>query len=187
MIFLHGRGGSAEDILQLYDEIGDKDFFGAAPQAPENSWYPYSFLAPIKNNELYIRKSHNILKTVIKEFSDKGIKEDKIVLVGFSQGACLTLEYIYRNPNKYGGVAALSGALITPKPEVTVDLQSTPVFLGCSENDPHIPLQRIELTNQIFLKMNAETQKRIFRGPFHGVIQDEIDEIKKMAESLKKE
>jgi phospholipase/carboxylesterase len=187
MILLHGRGADADDIISITDEFFENEFLYAAPNAPQNSWYPYSFLAPIEENEPFLTNSMASIGELLVEFGGKGIPAENVILLGFSQGACLALEYALRNPQKYGGIAALSGAVISPDTGRYEygSFKRTHVFLGCSENDPHIPIEKVIFTAEVFLKMNADVEKRIYEGAYHGVIPAEIDEIKKIIGLLK--
>jgi phospholipase/carboxylesterase len=187
MILIHGRGADAQDILSLADHFNEEDFIYAAPNAPQNSWYPLSFLAPIEDNEPYLTNSLAAIGELLVEFGGKGIPAENVILVGFSQGACLILEYALRNPQHYGGIAALSGAVISTE---TKDydygsFKRTHVFLGCSENDLHIPLEKVDLTEEVFRNMNADVRKTIYPGSFHGVIPSEIEQIKGLINLLR--
>jgi phospholipase/carboxylesterase len=186
MILLHGRGADAEDIISLSDEFFEGDFLYAAPNAPQNSWYPYSFLAPIEDNEPFLTNSLAAIGELLVEFGSLGIAAENTILLGFSQGACLGLEYALRNPQRYGGIAALSGAIITSDTEKLEygSFKRTHVFLGCSENDPHIPLDKVIFTEEILKKMNADVVKQIYEGTYHGVLPEEIVEIRKIINLL---
>lgn len=181
MIMVHGRGGTAENILTLASEFNRPDFHYIAPQAPENSWYPYSFLAPIQKNEPGITSGINLISDIAKSIQEKGIGKEKIFFLGFSQGACLTLEFAARNAQRWGGIFGLSGGLIGPE---IIDgnykglFDASPVFLGCSDQDPHIPLKRVHETKEVFEKMNARVTERIYPAMPHTINQDEIDFVK---------
>jgi phospholipase/carboxylesterase len=146
-----------------------------APEAPGLSWYPHSFLEPPINNEPYLSNSISIVKEEIRK---TGLSTKDIFILGFSQGACLALEYIRRNPGRYKGIAALSGGVINTSPKG--DLMRTPVFLGCSDIDPYIPLERVNLSEAVLRKMNAKITKKIYRGMGHTINKEEIDYVKKM-------
>ncbi len=172
VIMLHGRGATAQGILKLSDRLPDAAYI--APQAANRTWYPKSFLEPVEQNQPYLDSALSKLDTVIEQVS-KIISREKIVLLGFSQGACLASEYIARNPKGYGGLIVFSGGLIGESVgEFDGDLQETPVFIGCSEKDPHIPLDRVDETEEVFSSLNADVMKEIYPGRSHEVNDDEI-------------
>lgn len=178
MIMIHGRGATAEDILSLSAEFNFDGVACLAPQAKDNTWYPFSFLNPIEMNEPGITSGLALIDSIVYMLLQKGFTSEQIYLLGFSQGACLGLEYVARNPKKYGGVFGLSGGLIGDKvvpQNYFGNLQRTEVFLGCSDVDPHIPLQRVDETAEIFKKLGANVTKRIYKGMAHTVNKDEID------------
>lgn len=187
MILIHGRGADAEDIMQLSDYIKNSNILFAAPRAPGNTWYPYSFLAPINENQPYLDNSLKIIDNLFEEMSAGGIPQNKIILAGFSQGACLALEYAYRHPKKYGAVAALSGGIISTNIRNNIDFKGTQVFLGCSANDPHIPLERVNFTEELFRNSGAIVKKTIYPGTVHSIMEDEINELNSLAANLKEE
>ena len=179
MVMIHGRGGSARDILSLSDHILTKDFAFIAPEAQGNSWYPYSFLRPIKENEPYLSSALEVLASVRARLqSDFNFKLPQIYWLGFSQGACLMLEFLARNASEYGGVFGLSGGLIGPagtERNYPGSFTNTPVFLGCSDNDPHIPEARFQETEQVFRTMNATLTARLYPNFPHSINEDEIN------------
>jgi len=184
VIMLHGRGATADSILKLGEELNkdDKTIF-AAPQAAANTWYPYSFLAPREMNEPGITSGLSAIKNLVVSFTSHGIPTEKIMLLGFSQGACITLEFAARNPAKYLAVVGLSGGLIGDKLEpesYSGNLKSTSVFLGCSDIDPHIPLERVNESEKIFSNLNASVIKQIYKGMGHTVNRDEINHINQL-------
>ena len=184
MILIHGRGADAPGILSLADELDLRNIIYAAPQAENNTWYPYSFLEPVKKNEPYLSNSLSKLNSLVQQFIEDGYPAGKIFLLGFSQGACLTLEYTARNPLSYGGIFALSGGLIGKESgsfNYEGKLEGTPVFLGCSDIDPHIPLDRVNLTEKVFKDLRADVTKKIYSGMGHTIIKDELDYVKKTA------
>jgi predicted esterase len=179
LILLHGRGATAEDIYSLGEEIaGDLPNLALlAPQASANTWYPQRFFAPLEQNEPYLSSALGVISGLVASLEKAGIGGQRIMLVGFSQGACLALEYAARNPMRYGGVIGLSGALIGPpgsprKPVAT--LGATPVYLGCSDRDPHIPLASVEESAQILARMGGAVTKSIFPGMGHTVNEEEL-------------
>jgi phospholipase/carboxylesterase len=188
MILIHGRGADADDILSLAEELQLNNFSYAAPQAENNTWYPYSFLEPVERNEPQLSRSLKIIDILTGKLIDDGFSPEKIFYLGFSQGACLALEYCARNPKKYGGIFALSGGLIGKNGsnfEYQGSFQKTPVFLGCSDVDPHIPLERVNITEEIFNSGDAVVTKRIYRGMGHNVNTDEINYIKTLLKTAK--
>lgn len=183
MIMIHGRGSTAQNILSLTDELNVDGIAYIAPQAFNYTWYPYSFLSPVKMNEPGRSSGLSVINSMVNQLNESGFTSDKIFLLGFSQGACLSLEYAARFPKKVAAVFGLSGGLIGDQSELINypgDLYGTEIFLGCSDIDPHIPLQRINETEQIFLSLNAKVEKRIYKGMGHTVNNDEIDYIKKI-------
>jgi predicted esterase len=179
-IMIHGRGASAEDILTLTQELRPKDVAYLAPQAAGHTWYPYSFLAPIEQNEPGITSGLRVISGLIDQVAREGVKSDRIVLIGFSQGACLSLEFAARHVQRFAGVAGLSGGLIgppgTPR-DYTGSFEGTPVFLGCSDIDPHIPLDRVHESAEVFRRMGADVDERIYPRMGHTVNRDELDAV----------
>jgi phospholipase/carboxylesterase len=189
MLMAHGRGASAEDILSLSEEFPDSDFAYLAPQAAGSVWYPLGFLSPIAANEPGLSSALAVLAEIEGRVNEAGIPPERIVLLGFSQGACLVLEYAARNARRYGGVAGLSGGLIgpdgTPR-DYGGSFAGTPVFLGCSVTDPHIPRRRVEHTNEVFQSLGAEVTMRLYPEPGHSVNEDEVEFVRNMIASLEK-
>lgn len=187
MILVHGRGATAEDILSLGRELGRPDLAYLAPQAEGYSWYPYSFLAPMERNEPGLSNGLALLGHLVERLEAEGIPPERTVLLGFSQGACLSLEYAARNARRFGGLAALSGGLIGP-PGTPRDypgsLDGTPVFLGCSDRDPHIPLQRVQESTQVLERMGGDVTERIYPGMGHTVNEDEIERVRTLLAGL---
>ena len=187
MVMVHGRGAPAEDILSLSVELGRPDFAYRAPQAAGYSWYPYSFLAPMPQNEPGLSSGLARIGEILAELEEQGMPPERTILLGFSQGACLSLEFVARNAKRYGGVVGLSGGLIgppgTPR-EYEGSLAGTPVFLGCSDRDPHIPLARVEETAEILKEMGGDVTKRIYPAMGHTVNEDEIDFVRRLMGEL---
>lgn len=182
MVMVHGRGGSARDILSLSEHIERRDEFAfVAPEAHQNTWYPYSFLQPMAQNEPYLSSALTTLAMIRARLqSDFNLKAPQIYWLGFSQGACLLLEFVARNPLLYGGVFALSGGLIGPPGtprnyEGTLD--GTPVFLGCSDVDPHIPEERVFETEAVLSRMGASVTATIYPNFAHSINEDELKTI----------
>jgi phospholipase/carboxylesterase len=178
LIMIHGRGGSAEDILSLTDQLEVDDYSLIAPQATNNTWYPYSFLAPPKENEPWLSSALAILKEIINDLNKQNINSSNIYFLGFSQGACLMLEFITRNATRWGGVVAFTGGLIGDKiyPEnYQGDFAGTPVFIGTSNPDPHVPVERVYATANILKDMHAAVEEKVYIQMGHTINQDEID------------
>jgi predicted esterase len=177
VILVHGRGGSAEDILGLAEEFAVGDVAYAAPQAAGNTWYPHSFLAPLRLNEPGITSGLRVLSDLVGVLHGHGVATDRIGLVGFSQGACLALEFAARHARPYAAVVGLSGGLIgppgTPR-DYTGSLQGTPVLLGCSDVDPHIPLERVRESTEVLRRLGAAVDERIYPRMGHTVNRDEL-------------
>lgn len=187
MLLVHGRGATAESILELGEEVADETVALVAPQASGNTWYPLSFMAPTELNEPYLTSALSKVGATLERIGAAGIPAERIVLAGFSQGACLTLEFVSRNPRRYGGVAGLSGGVIGP-PGMTRndhgDLRGTPLFLGCSDIDPHIPKERVEETADIFRHLRAEVAMRLYPAMPHTINSDEITRLRLMVDAL---
>jgi predicted esterase len=179
-ILVHGRGASAEDILSLAEELKLPDVAWLAPQAAGSTWYPYSFLAPIAQNEPGITSGLNKIGSIIETLEREGVVRRRIALLGFSQGACLSLEFAARHAQRFAAVIGLSGGLVGP-PGTPRDyggsMDGTPVFLGCSDIDPHIPLARVHESAEIFRRLGAAVDERIYPGMGHLVNRDELDAV----------
>ena len=179
-VLIHGRGASAEDILGLSQEFSALDVAYLAPQAAGNTWYPYSFLAPVAQNEPGLSSALGVIAAILASLDAQGIPANRIVLMGFSQGACLTSEFAARHARRYAGIAALSGGVIGPPGtgrDYAGTFDGTPVFMGCSDVDPHIPLERVRESADVFRRMGAVVDERIYRGMGHTVSRDEIDAV----------
>lgn len=177
LIMVHGRGASAEDILSLADHLEVKDFALIAPQATNHTWYPYSFMAPPPQNEPWLSSSLDLLKHLVDELHSKGVPHERIYFLGFSQGACLTLEFVTRHAVRYGGVAAFTGGLIgdTIYPgNYRGDFEHTPVFIGTSNPDPHVPVERVHATVNILKTMGADVTEKVYNGMGHTINQAEL-------------
>lgn len=187
LILVHGRGGSAQDILSLADHLETDEFALLAPQARNHSWYPYSFLAPRASNQPWLDSALSLLKTTTDELRSRGLSSDQIFLVGFSQGACLALEFAASQATRYGGIIAFTGGLIgeTLEPEnYSGDFAGTPVFIGTSDPDPHVPLQRVLDTEAQYRKMNASIEVKIYPGMGHTIVADEIARANQMLQTV---
>lgn len=183
LIMIHGRGGSAEDILSLASYLSVDDFALLAPQATNNTWYPYSFMAPPKQNEPWLSSALSFLQEVVEDVERAGIPSSNIYFLGFSQGACLTLEFVTRNAKQYGGVVAFTGGLIGDKiyPEnYKGSFNNTPVFIGSSDPDMHVPVERVYATANIMKDMQADVTEKVYHNMGHTISQDEIDQANKL-------
>lgn len=177
LILLHGRGASAESILTLAHDIGQPGFAYLAPQAAGHTWYPHPFTAPLDANEPYLTSALALVDAVVEQVTRVGLGAERIALAGFSQGACLALEYAARRARRYGGVFGFSGGLIGPDDaprDMTGSLDGTPVFLGCGDRDQHIPLARVEHSAEVFLQLGAVVTKRIYPNMGHAINADEV-------------
>lgn len=181
VVMIHGRGATAESILTLESVIDRPDVAYLAPQAAGNTWYPYSFLMPLDQNEPGISSAMAALEHVLASIEGAGIPADRTVLLGFSQGACLAGEFAARHARRYGGVVMLSGGLIgpdgTPR-DYAGSLDGTPVFLGCSDVDPHIPAARVRHSAEVLRRMQGKVTMKLYPGMGHLVNDDEIAAIR---------
>lgn len=187
MIMMHGRGASAEDILELATQVDRAGFSYLAPQAADHAWYPNSFLAPIASNEPGLSSALATIAFLLEEVKAAGIGLEHTMLLGFSQGACLLLEFVARNAQRYGGVVGLSGGLIGPEGtprDYPGSLEDTPVFLGCSDRDFHIPKQRVELSAEVLQRMGGNVTARLYPHMGHTVNRDELQFVRDMMASL---
>jgi len=177
LLVVHGRGGSASDMLGLARELPVSRVAIRAPEALAHTWYPHSFLAPLEQNEPWLSSALRTLDRELQSFMGEGLSPDRVVLLGFSQGACLALEFAARHPQRYAGVVGLSGGVIGP-PGTTREpigmMGATPVFLGCSDRDPHIPVERVRESAELFRRMDAAVDLRIYPNLGHTVNEDEI-------------
>ncbi|MCC5943031.1 MAG: dienelactone hydrolase family protein [Balneolaceae bacterium] len=183
IIMVHGRGATAESILGLAEEFGETGLHYAAPQASQNTWYPYSFLMPTEKNEPGLSSGLQAIYNIMADLEEKGIPKEKIIFLGFSQGACLASEFVARHPAKYGGLISFSGGLIGDTVEAdtyTGSLEGTPYFTGCSDVDSHIPVERVHESAEVLEKLGADVTKKIYPGMPHTIIQDEIAEASKI-------
>jgi phospholipase/carboxylesterase len=177
LIMLHGRGASAADIISLGAHLEINNFSLVAPQATNNTWYPYSFMAPAIKNEPWLSSALSLLQEILNDIISKEIEKKNIYFLGFSQGACLMLEFVTRHANKYGGIIAFTGGLIgeTLKTDnYQGNFLHTPVFIGSSDPDPHVPVSRVQETTDIIKNMHASITVKIYPGMGHTINDDEI-------------
>jgi predicted esterase len=178
MILVHGRGASAADILGVADEFGADDVAYLAPDAPGRTWYPYSFLVPLEENEPHLTAALQTVGAIVSDLGQQGVSPERIGLLGFSQGACLSLEYVARHAQRYAAVVGFSGGLIGPAGTPRLyggNLEGTPVFLGCSDIDPHIPLARVHESREVLKALGGSVDERIYPGMGHTINRDELD------------
>lgn len=190
MVMLHGRGATAEDILTLSTELAQPGFIYLAPQASGHAWYPNTFLAPLSSNEPWLSSALTVIADLLAQLTKAGIPPERTILLGFSQGACLSLEFVARYAGHYGGVAGLSGGLIgpdgTPR-DYPGSLAGTPIFLGCSDRDFHIPKERVQHSTEVLQQLGAQVTMRLYPRMGHTVNQDEIDFVRGMMTALSPE
>jgi phospholipase/carboxylesterase len=182
IILLHGRGADADDIISLAEMFCDDSFYIVAPEAEGNTWYPFSFLMPENQNEPWLSSAVQTVKQILDKIS-RHIAGENIFMMGFSQGACLSLEVAARYPSRYGGVAAFSGGLIGETVNAEKyhgDFAGTKIFLGNSDIDPHIPLDRTLESGELLKKLGADVTVKIYPTMPHTIIQDEIDEVRRL-------
>lgn len=176
-ILLHGRGASADDILGLAHQFRAGDIAYIAPQAAGSAWYPYSFLAPIAHNEPWLGSAFRVIAGLVEDCGRQGIPAERLVVMGFSQGACLTLEFAARHARRYAAVIAFTGGLIGPPGtarDYTGEFAGTPVFIGSSDVDPHIPIERVHESTAVFQRMGARVDERVYPRMGHTINSDEL-------------
>ena len=179
LIMIHGRGADARDILGVASYLNVSEYALQAPEATNNTWYPYSFMAKPEQNEPWLSSALDLLKAMVDEVTKEGIIAENIYFLGFSQGACLALEFVARHAQRLGGVVALTGGLIgdTINPEnYSGNFNGTPIFLGTGNPDPHVPVERVKESADILEKMNAKVHFKVYDGRPHTISQDEIEE-----------
>ena len=187
VLLIHGRGADAESMLSLHGELAAQNLTAIAPQAAGNTWYPHSFLAPLDANQPYLDSALGRLGSLVADLLARGIPSERIVVLGFSQVACLTSEFVARHPRRYGAVIALTGGLIgppgTPR-NYPGSLAGTPVFLGSSDPDPHVPFERVKETEAVLRRMGAKVELRRYPGMPHTINEDELDVCRKLLQSI---
>lgn len=196
VILLHGRGATAEGMLPLAEAFAQPDVAYLAPRAAGRTWYPYSFLAPLRENEPGLSSGLRVVADLVARMEGEGVPAERVVLLGFSQGACLAVEAAARHARRYGGVVALSGALIgtgecpgrRPPDDKAFDydgdLAGTPIFLGCSDADPHIPRPRVRRSSEVLRALGGAVEERIYPGMGHAVNEDEVQYVRGLLAAL---
>jgi predicted esterase len=187
LILVHGRGATAEDILELGSEWRAPGFALLAPQAADFTWYPRTFMAPLDQNEPDLSSALALLAALVAEVEDHGVPPSRQILLGFSQGGCLALEFAGRNATRRGGVVALSGGLIGPpgrRWNFEGSLLGTPVFLGCSDHDPHIPAGRVLESSTEMKRLGGDVDARLYPGLGHTVNRDELKAVQALIDRL---
>lgn len=177
VILIHGRGASARDILSLAATFDRGDIAYLAPQASGNTWYPNRFMVPRAENQPHLDSAQRVIARLIRTLAEQGIPPERVVLAGFSQGACLASDHAVRNPRRYGGVLAFSGGLIGNRIDPIAyegSLAGTPAFIGCSDKDAHIPATRVRETAEVMKQLGAEVTLRLYPGQDHRINDDEI-------------
>ena len=187
MIMLHGRGANAADIIGLERVIDRPQIAYLAPDAAGHAWYPRAFMTPVAANEPYLTSAKNVVARLITEAGAAGIPSERIAILGFSQGACLGLEFAARNPRRYGAVLALSGGLIGERiaaEDYAGSLAGTPVFIGCSDVDPHIPLARVQESIVVMAHLGGDVTERIYPGMAHTIVADEVAHVQRLVDGM---
>lgn len=187
LVMIHGRGASAESILALHSELGADGVAALAPQAAGSTWYPYSFLVPTDANQPHLDSALNKIDAVVNDLLSRGFAGGRIAILGFSQGACLASEYIARHPRRYGAVMALTGGLIGPDRaprNYAGSLEGTPVFLGTSDPDPHVPFPRVQETAEVLTRLGAKVDLRRYPGMPHTINEEEIRACRMLVEAV---
>ncbi len=177
LIMIHGRGGSARDIMGLSEYLNVQDYLLIGPAADQNTWYPNSFIAPVSSNQPKLNIALELIQQAVDLAKSKGITTENIYILGFSQGACLTLEYSTRNAMKYGGIIAFTGGLIGEELNLenySGDFEGTKVFIGTSDPDFHVPVERVQESSKLMEKLGAVVNEKIYPNMGHTISQDEI-------------
>lgn len=187
LILIHGRGASAQSILSLYEELNLDRLAALAPQAYGSTWYPQSFLAPLEANQPYLDSALRKVDSIVNELLSQRIPSERLAILGFSQGACLTSEYVARHPRRYGAVMGLTGGLIgppgTPR-QYGGTLAGTPAFLGSGDPDPHVPFERVRETQEVLTRLGAKVEARRYPGMPHTINEEELEICRGLLQSL---
>ena len=188
LILLHGRGGSARDMFSLGEDLAGPKFALLFPQAANNSWYPYSFLAPTDQNEPYLTSAIRKVEATVQLAFSAGIRMNKVVIAGFSQGACLATEFVARFPRKYGGLLAFTGGLIGPLGSDLThsgDLTGLPAFFGSGDPDAHVPWRRVNESAEVLKRMGADVAIHRYPGMPHTVSLEEVESARQHLRTLR--
>lgn len=183
LIMLHGRGADPESILTLSRLLNVEGYALLAPRATNHTWYPLSFLAPVADNEPWLSSAIDVVKQTVDTVLQSGIKAENTYLLGFSQGACLALEFTARHARRYGGIAAFTGGLIgkeIDRSNYSGDFQQTPIFLGTSDPDFHVPVERVYASANIVREMNADVTEKVYLNRGHTISEDEIEQVNRV-------
>nr|WP_199161633.1 dienelactone hydrolase family protein [Elizabethkingia sp. ASV34] len=178
LVMIHGRGGSAQDILSLASHLHVDNYALVAPQATHQTWYPYSFMAPVEQNEPWLSSAIDIVSKTVEKVQKEGIKPENIYFFGFSQGACLTLEFLARNAQRFGGAAAIIGGVIGDKinrDHYKGNFENTPVLIATSNPDFHVPVERVYATTNILKEMGADVTEKVYPNFGHSINQEELE------------
>jgi predicted esterase len=187
LILVHGRGATAQSMMPLAEAFGRNDIAYLAPQATDDTWYPYSFLAPTEINEPGLSSALSVIRALVEQLGIAGLPPERVGILGFSQGGCLVTEFVARNARRYGCAIGLSGGLIGPPGmprNYPGSLGGTPVLLGCSDIDPHIPLERVKESAAVLATLGGAVDERIYPGMGHTVNDDEIAAVRALLASL---
>lgn len=183
LIMLHGRGADPESILTLSRLLSVEGYALLAPRATNHTWYPLSFLAPMTDNEPWLSSAIQVVKQTVDTVLQSGIKAENTYLLGFSQGACLALEFTARHARRYGGIVAFTGGLIgkeIDRSNYSGDFQQTPIFLGTSDPDFHVPVERVYASANIVREMNADVTEKVYLNRGHTISEDEIEQVNRI-------
>ena len=187
MILIHGRGATADDILGIAELFPESRIAAIAPEANGYQWYPQRFIAAREENQPYLDSAINLVDNLVRRVAESGIPTERLILAGFSQGACLSADYAASHPRRYGGVFVLSGGVIGPDgglPRYTGSLEGTPVLIGCADQDFHIPVERVRETAEIMESLSGEVELQVFPGTAHSIFEDEVSSMRKIVREL---
>ena len=187
MVLLHGRGATANGILDLGDELDRSGVSFVAPQAARSTWYPHSFMAPPERNQPKLDSALRAVGDAVEVAKNAGVPRERVVVLGFSQGGCLGSEWAIRNPAHYGGVIALSGGLVGPNGTTWPEngtFDGTPVFFGCDDEDPHVPAERVRESATAYRERGADVTERLYEGLGHTINDDEVVWVRSLLDAL---
>jgi phospholipase/carboxylesterase len=186
VVMLHGRGSAAQSILTLIDEFLHHGVMYLAPQAAHSSWYPRSAFAPLEDNEPWLSSAIGRVSAALETATAADVPPERTLLLGFSQGGCLAGEFVARNPRLYGGLVVLSGCLLGPerRGNYSGSIDGTPVFLGCSAEDPYVPAERVHDSARVFERLDGNVQSKLYDDLGHAINDDEVQTINSFVERL---